>query len=210
MVFYRYTRLAAFFTLTLFVFSACSGAPLASPTATAGLLSPPDPTAPAAPALATAASEASQTQPPASQTQSLSQPAETPAVGAQTCEPTRPDAEGPFYKAGAPMRDHVGEGYVLQGVVRSADGCAPIAGAQIEFWMAGPDGNYTDDYRATELVGEDGAYRFESNFPPPYSGRPPHIHLRVSAEGYQTLITQHYPKEGETNASFDLVLVPQP
>jgi protocatechuate 3,4-dioxygenase beta subunit len=76
--------------------------------------------------------------------------------------------------------------------------------------MAGPDGEYTDDYRATQLVGADGAYRFESHFPPPYSGRPPHIHLRVSAEGYQTLVTQHYPKEGETSASFDLVLVSQP
>jgi protocatechuate 3,4-dioxygenase beta subunit len=76
--------------------------------------------------------------------------------------------------------------------------------------MAGPDGQYTDDYRATQLVGEDGAYRFESNFPPPYSGRPPHIHVRVSAEGYQTLITQHYPQKGVTSADLDLVLVPQP
>jgi protocatechuate 3,4-dioxygenase beta subunit len=98
----------------------------------------------------------------------------------------------------------------MQGVVRSEEGCAPIAGAQIEFWMAGPDGQYTDDYRATLLVGEDGAYRFESNFPPPYSGRPPHIHVRVSVEGYQTLITQHYPQKGVTSAGLDLVLVPQP
>jgi protocatechuate 3,4-dioxygenase beta subunit len=108
------------------------------------------------------------------------------------------------------MRDSVGEGYILQGVVRSAAGCAPIAGAQIEFWMAGPNGEYTDDYRATQLSGDDGAYHFESHFPPPYSGRPPHIHLKVSAEGYQTLITQHYPKDGDTSASLDLVLVPQP
>jgi len=140
----------------------------------------------------------------------LFQLTETPAASPQTCQPTPPDAEGPFYKAGAPQRDGVGKGYVLQGVVRSAADCAPIPGARIEFWMAGPDGNYTDDYRATELVGDDGAYRFESHFPPPYSGRPPHIHLRVSAKGYQTLITQHYPKKGESVASFDIVLVPQP
>jgi protocatechuate 3,4-dioxygenase beta subunit len=156
------------------------------------------------------APEASQTQVLESPTQSLAQPSDTPAATAQTCQPTPPDAEGPFYKAGAPLRYQVGKGYVLQGVVRSAAGCTPIAGAQIEFWMAGPDGQYTDDYRATLIVGEDGDYRFESNFPPPYSGRPPHIHLRVSAEGYETLITQHYPKEGETSASFDLVLVSLP
>jgi protocatechuate 3,4-dioxygenase beta subunit len=203
MPFYRYTKLAVFFALSLFVLYACSGAPLASPTSTTAIPDSPEPTQPV---LNTGAAEATQTQVPESPTQST----EAPAATAQTCEPTPPDAEGPFYKAGAPVRADVGDGYLLEGVVRSAAGCAPIAGAQIEFWMAGPDGQYTDDYRATQLVGEDGAYRFESNFPPPYSGRPPHIHLRVSAEGYQTLVTQHYPNEGETSASFDLVLVPHP
>ncbi len=204
---HRYPRLAAFLALTLFTLSACSKAPLAAPAATAAVQKLPQTTqavsSPAAP-------EAGQTQVPESPTQSLVQPSATPEATAQSCQPTAPDQEGPFYKAGAPLRDHVGEGYVLQGVVRSVEGCSPIAGAQIEFWMAGPDGQYTDDYRATMIVGEDGAYRFESNFPPPYSGRPSHIHVRVSAEGYQTLITQHYPKEGESSANFDLVLVAQP
>ncbi len=45
-------------------------------------------------------------------------------------------------------------------------------------------------------------------FPPPYSGRPPHIHLRVSADGYQTLVTQYYPADGRAEGAFDLVLVP--
>jgi len=125
-----------------------------------------------------------------------------------SCLPTPPDALGPFYEPGAPVRDKVGEGYLLSGVVRSSDGCAPIPGAQIEIWMAGPDGNYTDDYRAILFSDENGAYRFESHFPPPYSGRPPHHHLMVSAEGYQTLVTQHYPIQGETEATFDIVLVP--
>jgi protocatechuate 3,4-dioxygenase beta subunit len=203
----RYPRLGAFFALILFALCACSQAPAADPTATDSTLNPPQSTQPA---LSPATPEAVQTQAPERPTQSPAQPSDIPSATAdQSCQPTQPDQEGPFYKAGAPIRDHVGEGYVLQGVVRSATGCAPIAGAQIEFWMAGPDGQYTDDYRATMLVGEDGAYRFESNFPPPYSGRPPHIHLRVSAEGYQTLITQHYPKEGENGASLDLVLVPE-
>jgi len=204
---HRYQRFAAFLALALFSLCACSKATVATPTATAGVLNPPPPTQTA---LSIATPEASQTPAPESSTQSLAQPSDVHAAVAQSCTPTLPDQEGPFYKAGAPIRDHVGEGYVLQGVVRSAVDCAPIAGAQIEFWMAGPDGQYTDDYRATMLVGEDGAYRFESNFPPPYSGRPPHIHLRVSAEGYQTLITQHYTKEGVTSANLDLVLISQP
>jgi len=125
-----------------------------------------------------------------------------------SCQLTQADMEGPFYVPGAPLRDRVGEGYVLQGVVRSGADCAPIPEAQIEFWMAGPDGEYADDYRATLIAGDDGAYRFESHFPPPYSGRPSHIHLRVSVQGFQTLVTQHYPVAGETSASLDLVIAP--
>lgn len=126
----------------------------------------------------------------------------------KTCTPTEPDMLGPFYKPDAPVRSSVGKGYVLSGAVKSSVNCAPIKGAQIEFWLAGPDGKYNDDHRATIFSDEQGSYRFESNIPGPYSGRPPHIHIKVSAKGFTTLITQHYPEEGKTSASFDLVLVP--
>ncbi len=53
-----------------------------------------------------------------------------------------------------------------------------------------------------------GQYRFESNFPPGYSGRPPHIHIQVSANGFRTLATQHYPEAGHEAGEFNLVLVP--
>jgi len=126
----------------------------------------------------------------------------------KTCTPTEPDMLGPFYKPGAPVRSSVGKGYVLSGVVKSSAGCAPIKGAQIEFWLAGPDGKYSDDHRATILSDEKGSYWFESNVPGPYFGRPPHIHVKVSAKGFNTLITQHYPEKGKTSASFDLVVLP--
>ncbi len=124
------------------------------------------------------------------------------------CPPTAADALGPFYKPNAPVRASVGKGYVLKGIVKSAKDCAPIAGARIEFWLAGPDGSYDDDHRATVVADQGGAYRFESNFPPKYSFRPPHIHVKVSAPGFGSLVTQHYPKKGETQGTFDLVLVP--
>jgi protocatechuate 3,4-dioxygenase beta subunit len=133
--------------------------------------------------------------------------AEQPKTG-ESCPPTEADALGPFYKPGATERASVGRGYVLSGVVKSAGSCASIAGARLEFWLAGPDGNYDDDHRATLFVDETGAYRFESNFPPQYSFRPPHIHLRVTAKGYRTLVTQHYPVAGQTQGTFDLVLAP--
>ena len=125
----------------------------------------------------------------------------------KSCTPTEPDMLGPFYKPDAPVRSSVGKGYVLSGAVKSSAGCAPIKGARIEFWLAGPEGKYNDDHRATIFSNEAGSYRFESNIPGPYFGRPPHIHVKVSAKGFNTLITQHYPEKGKTSAAFDLVLI---
>ena len=124
------------------------------------------------------------------------------------CLPTPADNMGPFYKPNAPVREKVGEGYVLKGAVRSAVDCAPVAQAQIEFWLTGPNGRYDDNHRAKVFSDWSGVYIFESNFPPSYYGRPPHIHIRVSAEGYQPLVTQHYPFKGVTQGRFDLVLIP--
>ncbi len=124
------------------------------------------------------------------------------------CEPTPADYLGPFYKAGAPVRSRVGKGYQLTGLVISSADCTPIANAVIELWLTGPDGSYDDDHRATIFSNDSGQYQFESNFPPGYSGRPPHIHIRVSANGYRILATQHYPEAGHEAGEFNLVLVP--
>ena len=138
-------------------------------------------------------------------------PMVTPSSGAAAgCEPTKPDALGPFYEANAPERSSVGQGYVLGGQVKSSRDCSAIKGARIEFWLAGPNGQYDGEHRATVFSGNAGSYQFESNFPPSYSGRPPHIHIRVSVEGYRTLVTQHYPVPGQTKAAFDLVLISAP
>jgi len=111
------------------------------------------------------------------------------AAGAK-CPPTPADYLGPFYKAGAPVRTSVGTGYELTGVVRSAANCAPIEKARIELWLTNPEGEYDDDHRATLYSDGGGNYRFESNFPPGYSGRPPHIHIKISAEGFKPLATR--------------------
>jgi len=126
-----------------------------------------------------------------------------------TCTPTEPDMLGPFYKPDAPVRSSAGKGYVLSGTVRSAKECSSLGGARVEFWLAGPDGGYADSYRATVFSDKTGAYRFESHFPPPYYGRPSHIHIKVSASGFKTLVTQHYPARGQTQGTFDLVLIPE-
>jgi protocatechuate 3,4-dioxygenase beta subunit len=126
---------------------------------------------------------------------------------ALTCRPTPPDALGPFYEPGAPVRSTVGSGYVLSGRVLAARTCRAIPRARIEFWLANPQGEYDDAHRATVIAGLRGGYRFRSNKPPSYQSRPPHIHIRVTARGFRTLVTQHYPRADATRAVFNLVLI---
>ena len=125
------------------------------------------------------------------------------------CKPTPEDEMGPFYRAGAALQSKIGAGYQLTGNVKSANDCALISGALIELWQAGPDGRYDDAHRAAIITGESGAYQLETDFPAEYFTRPPHIHIRVSAPGFQTLTTQHYLKQGSSSANFDLILIPE-
>src|SRR3989442_822123 len=113
-----------------------------------------------------------------------------------TCPPTRPDIEGPYYRAGAPDRYVIGDatlvifGYVL------GTRCEPIPGALVDVWQASPDGVYdlkTEDYnyRARVYSDENGFYYYYTDIPGLYPQRPiRHIHYRVSAEGYRMLTTQ--------------------
>ena len=130
-----------------------------------------------------------------------------PSSAAQTvCSPTAPDAEGPFYKSEAPIRANTGRGLTVSGKVRSAGSCAVIPGARVEWWQTNPQGRYDDEHRGAQLTSSDGGYRFETNFPPGYFGRPPHIHFKVFAPGHRTLTTQVYPKKHLSTITFDFVL----
>jgi len=125
-----------------------------------------------------------------------------------TCAPTDEDEMGPFYKPGAPYRTSVGTGYLLLGTVKSAQDCSPIPAALIELWMTGPEGRYGDEWRASLFSAENGTYYFTSHEPTFFGNRRPHIHIRVSAEGFIPLVTQHYPVQGAAEGLFDLVLSP--
>lgn len=132
------------------------------------------------------------------------------AITEASCAPTLAGDLGPEYVWQVPVRSSVGQGHVLRGVVRSSLDCSPISQAKLEFWLAGPDGQYDDDHRATLFADQRGGYRFESNFPGQYPERPiPHIHLYVSANGYRGLITEYHPSQGQREGTLDLVLVPE-
>jgi protocatechuate 3,4-dioxygenase beta subunit len=154
------------------------------------------------------------------------------ALGQASCgAPTPADIEGPYYKAGAPLRASLleagstAEKMVLTGTVRSAD-CKPVANASLDFWHADEKGAYDSaGYRYRGIVVTDslGRYRLETILPPPYTGRPRHIHVKVQRIGVPALTTQlYFPGESRDapralvvrmerrtdgrNASFDFVL----
>ena len=125
------------------------------------------------------------------------------------CRPTPADSEGPFYRPGAPVRNATGSGLVVRGRLLGISDCRPLSGGRIEWWQTDRHGRYDDDHRGIQTVPPDGTYRFSTDFPGVYPGRPPHIHFKAAAPGYRPLTTQLYLRGGESEVEFDIVLVPE-
>ena len=138
-----------------------------------------------------------------------------PALAQPGCgAPTPADIEGPFYKAGAPLRADLAEPgskadkLVLAGVVRSAD-CKPLAGVTLDLWHADAGGAYDNaGYRYRGIVTTDaqGRYRVQTNLPPPYMGRPRHIHVKLQQPGGKILTTQLYFPGESRGADRELIV----
>jgi protocatechuate 3,4-dioxygenase beta subunit len=128
--------------------------------------------------------------------------------GSEGCLPTADDGPGPNYESGAPERDSVGSGYILSGSVIESTSCRPVPGALVEFWMAGPDGEYGPDWRASLLTDGDGKFAFESHVPVSYGGDP-HIHIRLSGADHSELFLVHVPEPGASSGQVAAVLRPK-
>ena len=132
-----------------------------------------------------------------------------PPAAAASCPPTAPDMLGPFYTPNAPQRSRTGDGLTVHGAVRSTRDCTPLPGATIEWWSADGKGEYQDRLRATQSVDAAGTFRYVTESPGRYPGRPPHLHVKVTAPGHRILVTQVYPKPQQTDIIQDFVLQPQ-
>ena len=130
------------------------------------------------------------------------------APAAASCKATPNDGFGPFGNGLPPLRAKTGTGHVLAGLVLSAFDCKPIRGAQVQFWQSNAKGVYTKKLSATVLTRRDGSFRYESPKPVSYEGFPPHIHVRVIAKGYETLLSRVVPAKGAKRTSVRFVLVP--
>jgi hydroxyquinol 1,2-dioxygenase len=136
----------------------------------------------------------------------------------------------PVYALGSDISNGAkGEPCYVRGIVRRLDG-TPVANARIEVWQADEDGFYDvqqgdqDEHRAraTFFSGAAGEYDFRSivasPYPIPHDGpvgrmlaalgrhpwRPAHLHFRIQAEGYETLIT-HVFRDGDKYLDSDAV-----
>lgn len=122
-----------------------------------------------------------------------------------------------------PMRDdEAGTPLLFAGQVRSVSG-EPIPRAKVEIWHADDAGYYSQfapgipewNLRGTVIADDEGRFRVHTIQPAPYqiptdgatgklisaagwhAWRPAHLHLKVSAQGYQLITTQLYFRGGE-------------
>jgi protocatechuate 3,4-dioxygenase beta subunit len=114
--------------------------------------------------------------------------------------PTRPEIEGPYFKASSPLRSDLREPGIagrpvdLSGVVLTR-ACRPVAGVLFELWHADDRGEYDNaGFRLRGHVSTDaqGRYAFRTIFPGLYPGRTRHYHIKVQAPNRPVLTTQLY------------------
>ncbi len=135
------------------------------------------------------------------------------AYAQQAMIPTAGDMEGPFYISNMPVVANLnrfgkpGEVIRIAGqVMNAAAPETPVPGARLELWQTDGSGRYFPedkgdhsdfrdadlDMRGTLIADATGRFEVLSLFPKEYWPRPPHIHYRISATGFRTLVTQHY------------------
>ena len=130
--------------------------------------------------------------------------------------PTPSQPEGPFYPRTFPAdRDSdltqiagragraVGTPLYFYGQVLARDG-RPLANATVELWQCDALGRYhhagdegvprDDNFQGYGVASTDaqGRYAFKTIRPVPYTGRPPHLHVRVRPDCGRALTTQVY------------------
>ena len=143
--------------------------------------------------------------------------------------PTPPETAGPFYPITPQKdKDfdltHVdGKSNVATGQIIWIEGMVldtsdkPIEDASVELWQANAAGRYNHPYDSNSAPldknfqgwaigpsGEKGQFRFKTIMPGAYPAssswmRPPHIHFKISKQGYVDLITQMYFPDNPLN-----------
>ena len=140
----------------------------------------------------------------------------------QRLRPTPSQTEGPFYPVALPADsdfDLLRNGSAtyaprqvawVGGTVTDTQG-KPLAGGVVEIWQCDEAGHYHhpgDGNRADAAfqgfgkvtLAKDGRFRFRTLKPAPYTGRTPHIHVKVKLGTQELLTTQLYVQGDPGNA----------
>jgi catechol 1,2-dioxygenase len=144
-------------------------------------------------------------------------------------QPTPSQVGGPYFLPNSPVSKALdltpagttGDPIEVTGQVLGTDGTV-LAGATVHVWLADPKGVYDNQdakgnpislppskhkLRGRIVTGADGKYYFKALRPGNYADgsagkgyRPGHIHIKVEAPGYKTLVTQLYFQDDKYNA----------
>lgn len=118
---------------------------------------------------------------------------------AQQTAPTPDVGSGPNHKSGAPYRAKLsppfapGRVLVVKGRVLAADTGEALPGVVLDAYHADAKGKYDlqgYNYRGRVITDENGYFEFETIRPEGYGGVAPHIHFKISRDGYRTLRTE--------------------
>jgi protocatechuate 3,4-dioxygenase beta subunit len=143
--------------------------------------------------------------------------------------------EGPCTAPSAEVRQDISEGepgipIALAFRVVAADGCTPVAGAEVEIWHTNYEGLYSGDdvesgdfctsgnaraiaaywFRGIQVADADGKVTFLTCFPGWYSSRAIHIHFVVRVDGAETIVSQVFFPEDITAGIFNNITPYQP
>jgi protocatechuate 3,4-dioxygenase beta subunit len=120
------------------------------------------------------------------------------ALAATACTLTPEQEEGPFYVALHRIRSNIvgsrsGVPLLLRITVVDSSTCKPLKGAAVDVWQADAVGHYSDEaqegtsgqtwLRGVQLTDSSGLAKFTTIYPGFYSGRAPHIHVKVHVGG---------------------------
>lgn len=145
---------------------------------------------------------------------------------ASTRSATPSQVEGPFYPVDPiPLRTDLivnpqavdGEPMQLKGQVVNLQG-KPLSGIRVEIWQCDGKGLYDHprqpqhsrfdpNFRGSGAVITDnqGRYQFRALYPVPYTGRPPHIHVKLWQGNRELLTTQLYlQNQSDSNEWFNV------
>ncbi len=126
-----------------------------------------------------------------------------------SCASSR-DMMGPYYRKGAPIRNDFSYAgnkdevpLRVKGKIVGVDCNKPLPNIEIDIWHCDHNKDYdmnSDEFKCRGKLYSDhkGEYMFKTFIPPPYGGRPKHIHYLIhGTEEYQELVTQVYFKGDE-------------